>query len=113
MVNVATDISLIISINKIILLYFMANYSSKKCLVLIFALVAASLMAQQKATAILNADQGTTIINRNIYGHFSEHLCHCIYEGLLVGEDSKNASYKNCILKIKLPAKSLFTIELK
>jgi alpha-L-arabinofuranosidase len=27
-------------------------------------------------------------INRNIYGHFSEHLGRCIYEGFWVGEDS-------------------------
>lgn len=37
---------------------------------------------------ILNADKGMGIINRNIYGHFSEHLGRCIYEGLWVGEDS-------------------------
>jgi len=28
-------------------------------------------------------------INRNIYGHFSEHLGRCIYDGLFVGKDSK------------------------
>lgn len=27
-------------------------------------------------------------INKNIYGHFSEHLGRCIYNGLFVGEDS-------------------------
>jgi alpha-N-arabinofuranosidase len=27
-------------------------------------------------------------INRNIYGHFAEHLGRCIYEGIWVGEDS-------------------------
>jgi alpha-L-arabinofuranosidase len=27
-------------------------------------------------------------ISRNIYGQFSEHLGHCIYEGIWVGEDS-------------------------
>ena len=27
-------------------------------------------------------------INKEIYGHFSEHLGRCIYEGLFVGEDS-------------------------
>jgi len=30
-----------------------------------------------------------TKIDRNIYGHFSEHLGRCIYEGYWVGEDSK------------------------
>ena len=28
-------------------------------------------------------------INPEIYGHFSEHLGRCIYEGLYVGEDSE------------------------
>ncbi len=28
------------------------------------------------------------VINKNIYGHFSEHLGRCIYGGLFVGEDS-------------------------
>ena len=37
-------------------------------------------------TLKVNSDQG--LINRNIYGHFSEHLGRCIYEGIWVGEDS-------------------------
>ncbi|UKS30874.1 alpha-N-arabinofuranosidase [Paenibacillus sp. HWE-109] len=36
----------------------------------------------------INADRVKGTINRNIYGHFSEHLGRCIYEGLWVGEDS-------------------------
>lgn len=32
--------------------------------------------------------QGTQIINKHIYGHFSEHLGNCIYGGLWVGENS-------------------------
>lgn len=36
----------------------------------------------------INADIEKGTINRNIYGHFSEHLGRCIYEGLWVGEDS-------------------------
>lgn len=39
-------------------------------------------------TLIVSADQGKYTINRNIYGHFSEHLGRCIYEGYWVGEDS-------------------------
>lgn len=38
--------------------------------------------------AILNADIRKGKINKNIYGHFSEHLGRCIYEGIWVGEDS-------------------------
>lgn len=37
---------------------------------------------------IIQVDQGETVINRNIYGHFSEHLGRCIYDGYWVGEDS-------------------------
>jgi alpha-N-arabinofuranosidase len=37
---------------------------------------------------IIKADQGRYIINRHIYGHFSEHLGRCIYGGLWVGENS-------------------------
>ncbi|WP_024831720.1 alpha-N-arabinofuranosidase [Ruminiclostridium josui] len=38
---------------------------------------------------VLNADIKKGKINKNIYGHFSEHLGRCIYEGLWVGEDSE------------------------
>ena len=27
-------------------------------------------------------------INKNLYGHFSEHLGRCIYQGMFVGKDS-------------------------
>lgn len=37
---------------------------------------------------IVNADLGTSVISKYIYGHFSEHLGRCIYEGYWVGEDS-------------------------
>jgi alpha-N-arabinofuranosidase len=37
---------------------------------------------------VLNADLGRETINKNIYGHFSEHLGRCIYRGFWVGEES-------------------------
>jgi len=37
---------------------------------------------------IIHTDQGEYTINKNIYGHFSEHLGRCVYEGYWVGEDS-------------------------
>ena len=37
---------------------------------------------------IIHAGQGRHTISRHIYGQFSEHLGHCIYEGLWVGLDS-------------------------
>jgi alpha-N-arabinofuranosidase len=45
--------------------------------------------AQQSSTKIgLNLDMTKDTISRHIYGHFSEHLGHCIYGGIWVGEDS-------------------------
>jgi alpha-N-arabinofuranosidase len=44
--------------------------------------------AQKSATVTVNADQGTQIIPKEIYGQFAEHLGTCIYGGLWVGEDS-------------------------
>ena len=36
----------------------------------------------------LDPDASNIIISKEIYGHFSEHLGTCIYEGIYVGEDS-------------------------
>jgi alpha-L-arabinofuranosidase len=46
-------------------------------------------VAQEPANRlVIHADRPGAKIDRNIYGHFSEHLGHCIYEGFWVGEDS-------------------------
>lgn len=37
---------------------------------------------------IINSDVTKGTISKHIYGHFSEHLGRCIYEGIWVGEDS-------------------------
>jgi alpha-N-arabinofuranosidase len=41
-----------------------------------------------RANVIISTDLGTESISRHIYGHFSEHLGHCIYGGYWVGENS-------------------------
>ena len=46
---------------------------------------------------IIQADSGKYIINKNIYGHFSEHLGHCIYEGIYVGVNNKTIPNTNGI----------------
>ncbi len=46
-----------------------------------------SLQAADNELVIYPEKTGETI-SKNIYGHFSEHLGHCIYEGFWVGEDS-------------------------
>lgn len=37
---------------------------------------------------VINPNRRLSKINKEIYGHFSEHLGRCIYEGLYVGENS-------------------------
>ncbi|MDR0396067.1 MAG: alpha-N-arabinofuranosidase [Oscillospiraceae bacterium] len=39
-------------------------------------------------TITIRPGRSAGTINRNIYGHFSEHLGRCIYNGMYVGEDS-------------------------
>jgi alpha-L-arabinofuranosidase len=54
-----------------------------------------------KAELTIRADQPNGTINRNIYGHFAEHLGRCIYEGIWVGEDSpipNTRGYRNDVL---------------
>jgi alpha-N-arabinofuranosidase len=50
--------------------------------------VSAVSSAETPNQLVVHADQGKEIINRNIYGHFAEHLGGCIYGGIWVGEDS-------------------------
>jgi len=57
--------------------------------IFIFIISGGILNAQSKsASIVVNADLGKDVISRHIYGHFSEHLGRCIYEGYWVGEDS-------------------------
>ena len=45
-----------------------------------------SLAAFSQNQIVLQADKGKETINRNIYGHFAEHLGHCIYGGFYIGD---------------------------
>ncbi len=58
----------------------------------------------------LDVRLASTKIDRNIYGHFSEHLGRCIYEGYWVGEDSEIPNVRGirsdvveALRKIKIP----------
>jgi alpha-N-arabinofuranosidase len=42
----------------------------------------------RSASLVVNADLGTYTIDKNIYGHFAEHLGRCIYDGIFVGKGS-------------------------
>src|SRR5688500_16551741 len=48
-------------------------------------------------TISLFANKGKDTIDKNIYGHFSEHLGRCIYGGLYVGDTNKTIPNKNGI----------------
>ncbi|GHT38014.1 alpha-N-arabinofuranosidase [Bacteroidia bacterium] len=56
--------------------------------VVFYTAMAFSLAVSAQNKLVVNADQGKEIISKHIYGHFSEHLGHCIYGGYWVGEDS-------------------------
>lgn len=59
----------------------------KAAFLIISFLIIQTMSAQN--TIVLNSDTSTHTINRNIYGHFAEHLGHCIYGGFYVGEGNK------------------------
>lgn len=46
-------------------------------------------MPVKKVTMLVNASDKIGHIHPEIYGHFSEHLGRCIYEGIYVGENSE------------------------
>src|SRR5450432_9971 len=65
----------------------------------------------QTAFVILHIADAKSIINKNIYGHFAEHLGHCIYDGLYVGDTNRvipnTAGVRNdiiaALIKLKIP----------
>ena len=50
-----------------------------------------SLAAEARIEILPNEPIAT--VNPDIYGHFTEHLGGCIYDGIWVGEKSKIANY--------------------
>ena len=64
----------------------------KQLLTVVTACIAGfvTLQASEPANQLMiYPDQSGPTISRHIYGHFSEHLGRCIYEGFWVGEDSE------------------------
>lgn len=64
-------------------------------------ITAMALLTCVKLTAqnyvVFNASKAKDTINKNIYGHFAEHLGHCIYGGFYVGDNNKKIPNKNGI----------------
>ncbi len=81
-----------------------------KKIFLIPLLIAATFLSAQN-TLVLNADKGKDTINKNIYGHFAEHLGHCIYGGFYVGDSNTTIPHKDgvrldiieALKKLKVP----------
>ncbi len=81
----------------------------KKLLLSFFTITAMAAAGQN--TMVLNANKGQYKIDKNIYGHFSEHLGHCIYGGFYVGDSNKIIPNKNgvrldviaALKKMKIP----------
>lgn len=78
----------------------------------LLTLLAAPVFASNVTEAQLSirADQPGPVINPNIYGQFSEHLGHCIYDGIWVGPDSKipntngyNTAVLDALRTLKVP----------
>jgi len=66
------------------------NHMKRQLLVAALTMSSVCMNGQSRtATITLEPSKAETTISRHIYGHFSEHLGHCIYEGLWVGRDSR------------------------
>ena len=82
----------------------------KKIFLSLFTVAALVIIAHAQTTVVIDATNSTNTISRHIYGHFSEHLGRCIYDGFWVG-DSVNVPKKDrirldvveALKKIKVP----------
>lgn len=60
----------------------------KNISVIAMAMITTASLAQLN-TVSLNVSEAKTVINKNIYGHFAEHLGSCVYDGFYVREGNK------------------------
>jgi alpha-N-arabinofuranosidase len=69
---------------------------------LLFLLFGIQIILAQETASMQIADTGHTIINRNIYGQFAEHLGRCIYDGIY--KDGKiRMDVVDALKKIQVP----------
>lgn len=82
----------------------------KNSFVLITAFFLCKILAAQNKV-IIDTSKAKYTINKNIYGHFAEHLGHCIYGGFYVGDDNKTIPNRDgvrldvieALKKLKIP----------
>jgi alpha-L-arabinofuranosidase len=80
-----------------------------RILFVITVFISKALNAQNKI--VLDFSNAKDTISKNIYGHFSEHLGHCIYGGFYIGDGNKKIPTKNgirldvveALKKLKIP----------
>ncbi len=65
----------------------------RNLLLLVLSLQYTCLNGQNKI--VIDGGKARDTINRNIYGHFAEHLGHCIYGGFYVGENNSKIPNKD------------------
>ena len=82
----------------------------KKILLTVALTCAALLVKAQSETLLAIKPASEQIISKHIYGHFSEHLGRCIYDGFWVGENSSipnkgriRLDVVDALKKIKIP----------
>ena len=76
-------------------------------------LIVCSISTYGQNQIVLNADLGKHTIIKHIYGHFSEHLGRCIYDGIYVGAnnpkiptvDGVRKDVIDALIKLKIPNK--------
>ena len=79
--------------------------------VFVLSALLTSQFVNSQSLIMLHAGNGRDTINKNIYGHFAEHLGHCIYGGLYVGDTNKTIPHKDgvrldiieALKKLKVP----------
>ena len=71
----------------------------RRLLVPIALIFSSSLVLAQQASVSVSEPATKVTISKHIYGHFAEHLGHCIYGGFYVGENEKTIPNLNGVRK--------------
>ena len=79
--------------------------------ILLLAVTAYAIQLHAQNKIVLHPNESKDTISKNIYGHFAEHLGHCIYGGFYVGDNNKTIPNKNgirldvidALKKLKIP----------
>src|SRR3989337_1258680 len=70
-------------------MYIKKNRIQKSSLLLMMGFMVLKVVVGQQNTGSVNVAEAKHIINKNIYGHFAEHLGNCIYNGFYVGDSNR------------------------